>query len=58
MVMKLTELQRHEIDEALIKSSSVLCNVKRRVLKGKNLEAMKLLESAVQNMEIFRGMVK
>lgn len=56
--MKLTELQRHEIDEALIKSSSVLCNVKRRVLKGKNLEAMKLLESAVQNMEIFRGMVK
>jgi len=56
--MKLTELQRHEIDEALAKSSGVLASIKRRVLKGKNLEAMKLLESAVTNMEIFRMIKK
>ena len=51
--MKLTDLQRHKIDQALSESQSVLSEIKRTPLKGKNLEYMKLLESAVQHLEIF-----
>jgi len=55
--MKLTELQMHEINEALQKSNSVLNQIKQKVLKGKSLRAMKVLEASVQHMELFRAMV-
>ena len=56
--MRLTELQRHEIDEALNKAAGVLAIIKRKILKGEDLKLMKLLEEAVQDIEIFRGLVK
>ena len=52
--MKLTELQIHKIDEALSGSQCVLSQIKQKVLKGKALENMKILERAVVNLEIFR----
>jgi hypothetical protein len=51
--LKLTELQRHEIREALSKSSSVCSQVEQKPLKGESLEAMKILETAVTNLEVF-----
>lgn len=52
--MKLTELQRHQIDLSLSYSASVLTQIKKKQLRGKNLEAMKVLETVVTNLEIFR----
>lgn len=52
--MKLTDLQRHQIDEALRNSQSVLSQIKRKQLRGKKLKNMKLLESGVVNLELFR----
>ncbi len=52
--MKLTELQIHQIDEALKNSQPVLSQIKRKMLRGKDLKDMKTLESAVVNLEVFR----
>jgi len=52
--MKYTDLQKHKISEALSEASSVLSEIKRKTLKGKDLEHMKILESAVQNLEVMR----
>lgn len=52
--MKLTELQVHKIDEALSNLQSVLSQIKQKTLRGKALKDMKVLESAVTNLEIFR----
>lgn len=52
--MKLTELQIHLIDGALRDLQCVLTQTKQKTLKGKNLAEMKLLESTVTSLEIFR----
>ena len=52
--MKLTELQVHKIDEALSSSQSVLAQIKQKQLRGKDLQRMKTLESAVVHLETFR----
>lgn len=52
--MKLTELQLHKVDEALSGLESVLSQIKQKQLRGKNLDAMKTLESAVVKLEVFR----
>lgn len=50
--MKITELQVHKIDESYRNSSQVLHEIKRKALKGKDLDFMKMLESVVQTLEI------
>ncbi len=52
--MKLTELQNFKIETALSYSQSVLSQIKQKPLKGKALKDMKLLESVVVNLEIFK----
>ena len=52
--MKLTELQIHQIDEALRNAQPVLSQIRQKPLRGKDLRAMKILESAVVNLEHFR----
>ena len=51
--MKYTELQIHEIREALSKTSSVCSQIKQKPLKGKDLENMKILEGSVSSLELF-----
>lgn len=51
--MKLTELQHYKISESYEKSQSVLRQIQNKTLKGKNFTTMKLLEAAVQHLEIF-----
>jgi hypothetical protein len=52
--MKLSELQKHKISEGHINISHVLNEIKCHPLKGKALEEMKILESAVQHLELFQ----
>jgi hypothetical protein len=52
--MKLTELtpaQRQSLEDAHRFALRVLNEIKRRPLKGKDLERMKEIESSVQNLE-------
>jgi hypothetical protein len=49
--MKLDDVQKYKIQEAYEKANSVLNEVKRRTLKGKELEHMKVLEYAVTYLE-------
>lgn len=51
--MRITELQHYKISESYEKAQSVLNQIKQKALKGENFKAMKLLESAVQHLEIF-----
>jgi len=51
--MKLTEVQKFKVREALEKASSVCSQIKQKSLKGKDLEAMKVLESSVSGLELF-----
>ena len=50
--MRLTELQRHKLQEAHKNASDVLREVKQKKLRGKELENMKILEVAVQHLEV------
>lgn len=56
MKLKLTELEQHKVDEAYRNLASTLGGIKRRELKPKEAEAMKVLEGSVQNLEAFRLM--
>ena len=56
--MKLTDLQIHQIHEALSNSQTVLRQIKQKPLKGKALEEMHILESAVSSLEIFSMTIK
>jgi len=51
--MKLDPLQRNKIQEAHRHASGVLQEVKQKRLRGQDLEDMKTLETAVQNLELF-----
>ena len=51
--LKLSELQNYKIQEALQKANRVLQEIKSKPLKGKELEAMKTLERAVSELELF-----
>lgn len=51
MKIKLTEVKLHQNRTAFGNSSSVLRAIKMKTLKPQELEAMKALESAVQNLE-------
>jgi hypothetical protein len=50
--MKLTELQKHEIRAAYSSANAVLQQIKRKTLTKKEIEFMKILESAVSNLEL------
>jgi len=50
--MKLTTAQKIHLQLALEKASFVLRELKAKPLKGKDLERMKTLESAVQALEV------
>ena len=52
-MIKLTELQNYKIGESLDKSRSVLSQIKQKPRTGKDLERMRTLEAAVQNLEMF-----
>lgn len=49
--MKLTELQRYQLREALRNSSEVLRQIKIKKLKPAEIEDMKQLETVVQTLE-------
>ena len=51
--MNLSELDYHRIEEALNNSRTVLSRMKQKMLKGKALEHMLVLERAVQALESF-----
>jgi hypothetical protein len=51
-MIRLNELQKHQLREALDNSSSVQNFYRRRTLKGKDLEIMKTLETAVSALEV------
>ena len=51
--MKTSDTQKYKINEAYEKSNSVLTEIRQKTLVGKNLEDMKILETAVQCLEIF-----
>jgi hypothetical protein len=55
--MKFSELQKHEINESHAKASRILNEIKQKPLKGKALEEMKVLEVAVQHLELFQIMM-
>jgi hypothetical protein len=49
--MKLDDVQKFKIQESFEKANSVLNQIKRRTLNEKDLKHMKILESAVVNLE-------
>lgn len=51
--MKLTELQRHRVQEAIRHSTEVLRDVRRIPRKGKEQDELRELENAVSNLESF-----
>lgn len=51
MKLKLTELEKHQLEVALHNARAVLHDIKRKPLKGEALADMKALEEAVTNME-------
>jgi hypothetical protein len=51
--LKITDVQRFKIQEALSNSSSVCSQIKQKTLSKEELEAMKILESAVSGLETF-----
>lgn len=53
MKLKLTDIQKFQVDSAYRKAEEVLAQIKQKTLKGKALEDMKTLEGAVQHLEIF-----
>lgn len=53
MKLKLTELQKHKIQSSSRDLSSVLQEIKNKSLSGEALTDMKMLEQAVQHLEIF-----
>ena len=53
MKLKLTELEKHQTEIALHNARAVLLHIKLKKLKGEALSDMKILESAVQNLECF-----
>jgi len=50
--MKLTDTQKYQIREAFDKSNAVLQQIKRKTLTKKEIEDMKILESAVSELEV------
>lgn len=50
--MKYTDLQKHRIKTAFNEAAAVLSEIKRQPLASKDLENMKILESAVQALEV------
>jgi hypothetical protein len=50
--LKLTELQRHRLRAAHRETLDVLNEIKRHSLEGNALRDMKILEMAVQNIEV------
>ena len=56
--MRLNELQKHKLQQALSDSSSVLNEVRRKTLKGKRLKFMKTLEQAVVALEVANMQMK
>ena len=50
-ILKLTEVQKHRLREALRDSSEVLREIKQHRLSGEALIDMKLLEESVQGLE-------
>lgn len=51
---KLSDIQMFRLDEAHRHASAVLIDLRSRPLKGADLERMKALEAAVQNLEALR----
>jgi len=51
-MIRLNELQKHQLREALNNSNSVMLFYRSHTLKGKNLEIMKTLETAVSALEV------
>ena len=52
--MKLTDVQIYQVNDSYSKAITVLNHIKQRTLKGDDLAAMKALEEAVSQMELFR----
>lgn len=51
--MKLDNVQIYKVQEAMSSASSVCSQIKQKTLRGEDLKAMKILESAVSHLEIF-----
>lgn len=56
--MKLTDVQKFKISQAYSNSNEVLQQVKKKNLRGKELEDMKILESAVSSLEVIMIIAK
>jgi hypothetical protein len=51
--MKLIDIQKDKIQRSQSEASAVLRDIKQRNLSGADLEQMKVLEQAVQHLEVF-----
>jgi hypothetical protein len=56
--VKLTDIQKDKVRRAYNEASAVLSEIKRKNLSGKELDAMRVLEQAVQNLEAFQIITK